>query len=137
VSPEPFINGVSTAGSRNALFWCGSRVVLHAFCGAGVDGEGHPVMGVTWTTEARAARWPPREGETDVRHRAPRCLLGFFDAAATGLTDCSEFDAKAAHLSIEVRGLSREDLSALIENSTHEIPTFEHRTLHQEASDFV
>src|SRR5215207_8078556 len=23
--------------------------MLHAFCGAGVDGEGHPVIGVTWT----------------------------------------------------------------------------------------
>src|SRR5215210_8952667 len=32
---------------------------------------------------------------------------------------------------------SREDLRALIENSTFEIPTTEHRRLHQEASDFV
>jgi hypothetical protein len=47
------------------------------------------------------------------------------------------FDAEAERLSIEVRGLSREDLVALIESSTFEIPTTEHRRLHQEASDFV
>jgi len=51
--------------------------------------------------------------------------------------DCSEFDAEAERLSIEVRGLSREDLAALIEGSTLEIPSTEHRTLHQEAPDFV
>jgi hypothetical protein len=38
---------------------------------------------------------------------------------------------------VEIRGLSREDLRALIEGSTREIPTTEHRRLHQEASDFV
>jgi hypothetical protein len=54
------------------------------------------------------------EGETAVHHRAPRCLLGLFDAAATGLGDWSEFDAEAERLSIEVRGLPLEDLSALI-----------------------
>ena len=73
----------------------------------------------------------------DVRHGAPHCLLGLFDAAAVGLADWSEFDAEAELWSIEVRGLSREDLSALIEGSNREIPTTEHRTLHQEASDFV
>ena len=77
------------------------------------------------------------EGETAVHHRAPRCLLRLFDAAATGLAYCSEFDAEAERLSIEVRGLSREDVSRLIESSTFEIRTTEHRTLHQEASDFV
>jgi hypothetical protein len=54
------------------------------------------------------------EIRTDVHHGAPRCLLRHLDAAATGLADWSEFDAEAARLSIEVRGLSREDLSALI-----------------------
>jgi hypothetical protein len=38
---------------------------------------------------------------------------------------------------IEVRGLSREELRALIAGSTCEIPTTEHRTLHQDASHFV
>jgi hypothetical protein len=77
------------------------------------------------------------EARIDVHHRVPRCLLGLFDAAAAGLAEWSEFDAEAEHWGIEVRGLSREDLSALIESSTLEIPTAEHRRLHQEASDFV
>ena len=34
------------------------------------------------------------ESKTDVHHRAPRCLLGLFDVAATGLADCSEFDGR-------------------------------------------
>ena len=55
VSPEPFVNGVSTAGSSIALFKRGCGGELHAFCGADVDGEGHPVIGVTWTGETRAA----------------------------------------------------------------------------------
>jgi hypothetical protein len=76
------------------------------------------------------------ESGADVHHGAPRCLLGLFDAAAGDLADWSEFDAEAERLSIEVRGLSREDLRALIESSTLEIPTPEHRRLHQEASDF-
>jgi hypothetical protein len=49
----------------------------------------------------------------------------------------SEFDGEAERWGIEVRGLSREDLRALIEGSTREIPTTEHRRLHQKASDFV
>ena len=64
------------------------------------------------------------ESGADVYHGAPRCLLRLFNAAAE-------------RWGIEVRGLSREDLSALIAGSTLEIPTTEHRTLHQEASDFV
>jgi hypothetical protein len=40
VSPELFVNGVSTAGSRKGLFKRGCCGVLHAFCGAGVDGKG-------------------------------------------------------------------------------------------------
>jgi hypothetical protein len=64
-------------------------------------------------------------------------MLGLFDVAAAGLADWSEFDAEAERFSIEVCGLSRQDLRALIEGSTREIPTTEHRRLHQEASDFV
>jgi hypothetical protein len=77
------------------------------------------------------------ESGADVNHGAPRCLLGLLDAAAAGIADRSQFDAEAERLSIEVRGLSRGDLAALIAGSTHEIPTTEHCTLHQEASDFV
>jgi hypothetical protein len=64
-------------------------------------------------------------------------MLGLFDVAAAGLADWSEFDEEAERFSIEVCGLSRQDLRALIEGSTREIPTTEHRRLHQEASDFV
>ena len=77
------------------------------------------------------------ESGADVHHSAPRCLLGLFDAAVGGLADWSEFDEEAERWGIAVRGLSREDLTALIESSTREIPTTEHGTLHQEASDFV
>ena len=63
------------------------------------------------------------EARTDVHHGAPRCLLGLFDAAATGLAEWSEFDAEAARWGIEVRGLSRDELRALIKRSTFEIPT--------------
>ena len=77
------------------------------------------------------------EAKREVHHRAPRCLLGLFDAAAAGLADWSEFDAEAERWGIEVRGLSREDLAALIDGSAHEIPATEHRRLHQETSDFV
>jgi|SRR5215210_647811 len=45
----------------------------------------------------------------DVHYRAPRCLLGLFDAAAAGLAAWSEFDEEAERWNIEVRGLSRED----------------------------
>jgi hypothetical protein len=72
----------------------------------------------------------------DVHHGVPRCLLRPFDAAAAGLADWSEFDAEAEHWGIEDRGLSRDGLVALIEGSTREIPTTEHRRL-QQASDFV
>ena len=77
------------------------------------------------------------ESGADVHHGSPRCLLGLFDAKVGGLADWSEFDAEAERWGIEVRGLSREDLRALIESSTLEIPTTEHRRLHQQASDLV
>jgi ribonuclease HI len=59
VLPEPFVKGVSTAGSRKGLFSCGCGGVLHAFCGAGVDSESHPVIGMTWTGEAGATLLRP------------------------------------------------------------------------------
>jgi hypothetical protein len=34
------------------------------------------------------------EARTDVHHGAPHCLLGLFDAVATGLADWSEFDER-------------------------------------------
>ena len=64
-------------------------------------------------------------------------MLGLFDAAAGDLADRSEFEAELESWGSEVRGLSREDLRALIEGSAREIPTTEHRRLHHEVSDFV
>jgi hypothetical protein len=77
------------------------------------------------------------EARTDVHHDAPLCLLSLFDATAEGLCAWSEYDAEAARWGIEDRGLSREDIAALIAGSTHEISTTEHRMLHQQASNFV
>jgi hypothetical protein len=54
------------------------------------------------------------EAGIDIHHGAPGCLLGLFDAATGGLVDCSEFDAEDGLWGVEVRGLSREDLSALM-----------------------
>jgi hypothetical protein len=76
------------------------------------------------------------ETRSDVYHGAPRCLLGLFYAAG-GLADRSEFDAGAERCGIEVRGLSGEDLAALIKSSIRQILATEHRRLCQEASDFV
>jgi hypothetical protein len=73
----------------------------------------------------------------EVHHGAPRCLLGLFDTAAGGLADRSEFDTEAERWGVEVRGLSREDPSVLIESSTFEIPATEYPRMHQEASDFA
>jgi hypothetical protein len=77
------------------------------------------------------------ESGADVHHRALRCPLRLFDAAAGGLCAWSEFDAEAERWGIEVRVLSREELVAPIEGATCEIPTTKHRRLHQEEGDFV
>jgi hypothetical protein len=74
----------------------------------------------------------------DVHHGAPHCLLRLLDAATGGLADWSEFDAEAERWGgHRCPWLSREEFTELIEGSTREIPTTEHRRLHQEASDFV
>jgi hypothetical protein len=58
-----------------------------------------------------------------VHHGTPSSLLELFDAAARGLVDWSEFDAEVERWGVDVRGLSGDDLSALIEGSAREIPT--------------
>jgi hypothetical protein len=61
--------------------------VLHAFCGAGVDGEGHPVIGVTWIGETRAASPKMNSANfasydfSEVCISATWCLVGQLDAA--------------------------------------------------------
>jgi len=71
------------------------------------------------------------ESKAAVHHRTPRSLLRLFDAAAGGPADWSEFDTETERWDIEVRGLSREELTTVIEGSTREIPTTEHHRLHQ------
>jgi hypothetical protein len=46
VLPEPFVEGVSTAGSRKGLFWRVRGGVLPTVGGVGVEGEDHPDDGV-------------------------------------------------------------------------------------------
>ena len=62
---------------------------------------------------------------------------GKTDTYVADLLGEMKFDAKAERWGIDVRGHSREELTALIEGSTREIPITEHLRLHQEASDFV
>ena len=58
------------------------------------------------------------EARAAVHHDAPRWSLRLFDATAGDFAEWSEFDAEVEHLSIEVRGLSCEDMTVLIESST-------------------
>ena len=46
VSTELFVKGVSTAGSGRGLFQRGCGGVSHTVRGVGVDGEGHPDVGM-------------------------------------------------------------------------------------------
>jgi hypothetical protein len=65
------------------------------------------------------------KAKADVHHRAPRCLLGLFHAAAAGLADWAEFDAEAERLSIEVLGLSRQGLGARPARGPYPAPCWE------------
>lgn len=71
-----------------------------------------------------------------LHHQVPRCLLRLFDLAAEGLADWSDFDTEAERWGIDPR-IEREVLASMVEGSTCEIPTAEHRLLHQDAGDFV
>ncbi len=72
----------------------------------------------------------------DLHHQTPRCLLRLYDLAGMGEIHWSEFDAEAERWGVDIR-ITREQLQALVENSTTEIPAAEHRRLHQDAGDFV
>lgn len=71
-----------------------------------------------------------------VHHEAARCLLSLSDLAGEGLADWSEFDAEARRWGVDPR-ISREDLEAVIEGSTRELPAEDHRRLHRDAGDFA
>jgi hypothetical protein len=80
----------------------------------------------------------PRE----VHHRVPRCVLHLRDRADTcadplsaeGLALWMDYELEAVRFGVDP-DVSREELAALIESSTVEIPSEEHRNGH--ASDFA
>lgn len=71
-----------------------------------------------------------------VHHGAARCMLSLYDAAAEGSGLWADFDVEAERWGVDPR-LSREDLAAMIEGSTRELPAADHRRLHQDAGDFA
>ena len=73
---------------------------------------------------------------TQVHHGTARCLLRLYDLAGEGdIPWAVVFDAEAERWGVDVR-IPRRQLEALVEGSTAEIPTQEHRRLHQDAGDF-
>ena len=84
--------------------------------------------GAEGRAEARAA--------VHVHHGAARCLLSLYEAAAEGLLEWAEFDREAGRWGVDAR-ITREDLEAVIEGSTRELPATEHRRLHQDSGDFA
>ncbi len=78
----------------------------------------------------------------EVHHRVPRCLLGFFDRAASGELDGAglqawiEWEEEAFCFGVDP-DVSHGELEALIEGSTVELAADEHRAAHSEAGDFA
>lgn len=77
----------------------------------------------------------------EVLHCVPRCLLGFFDRAASGELDAAGFQAwfdweEAFRYGVDP-DISREMLVSLIDSSATPIPASEHRAGHSQAGDFV
>lgn len=78
----------------------------------------------------------------EVHHRVPRCLLGFFDRAASGelngagLQAWFDWEEEAFRYGVDP-DVSREDLVVLIDSSAAPTPAAEHRTGHSQAGDFV
>ncbi len=75
----------------------------------------------------------------EVHHRVPRCLLGFFDRAASGELDAAglqawfDWEGEAFRYGVDP-DISREELAALVDASTVEMPARDHR--HTHAEDF-
>ncbi len=78
----------------------------------------------------------------EVHHRVPRCLLGLFDRAASGELDGAglqawfEWEEEAFRYGVDP-DVSRDELAALIKDSTIEIPEEQHKASHSVASDFI
>jgi hypothetical protein len=84
----------------------------------------------------------PGTAPREVHHRVPRCVLGLRDRAdacadplsAEGLALWMDYELEALRFGVDP-DVSREELAALIEGSTVEIPREEHRDGH--ADDFA
>ncbi len=78
----------------------------------------------------------------EVHHRVPRCLLGFFDRAASGELDGAglqawfEWEEEAFRYGLDP-DISHGELATLIEDSTVEIPKEQHKASHSAAGDFA
>jgi hypothetical protein len=78
----------------------------------------------------------------EVHHRVPRCLLGFFDQAASdeldgeGLQAWFEWEEEAFRYGVDPDAC-RGELAALIEVSAVEISEDQHKASHSAAGDFV
>lgn len=82
-----------------------------------------------------------RRGESHVHHRIPRCLLSAYDRGhgpldgAEDLADWWDWQEEAYRYGVDPE-ISRDELAAMIEASTVEIPGDEHRSGHSGAGDF-
>lgn len=78
----------------------------------------------------------------EVHPRVPRCLLGFFDRAASseldgaGLQAWFDWEEEAFRYGVDP-DVSREDLVGLIDSSAAPVPTEDHRAGHSQAGDFA
>lgn len=84
----------------------------------------------------------PATAPREVHHRVPRCVLRLRDQAdacadplsAESLALWMDYELEALHFGVDP-DISRDELAALIESSTVEIPSEEHRDGH--AGDFA
>ena len=78
----------------------------------------------------------------EVHHRVPRCLLGFFDRAASGELDGVGLEAwfkweeEVLRFGVDP-DITRGELTALIKGSKVELWVEAHRAAHSEAGDFA
>ena len=78
----------------------------------------------------------------EIHHRVPRCLLGFFDRAASGELDGAglqawlEWEEEAFRYGVDP-DISREELVGLIDSSAASIPAADHRAGHSQSGDFA